>query len=143
MRLLLDENISRYICERLIVDGHDVVRCQDVDAGKADTEVLAFATVNNLTVLTEDTDFGELAMRQHLQSGGVILLRLSGMARAAQPDYVAHTVSAHVQAITLPPAEAAAWAAKGAALIELFSTMPSLSIPMILSSGSRRAMCLI
>ena len=38
MRLLLDENISRYVCERLIFDGHDVVRGQDVAAGKPDTE---------------------------------------------------------------------------------------------------------
>ena len=52
MRLLLDENISRYICERLIFDSHDVIRCQDVAAGKPDTEVLAFATANNLIVLT-------------------------------------------------------------------------------------------
>lgn len=40
-------------------------------------------------MVTEDNDFGELVMRQHLPSAGVILLRLSGMARAQQPAYVA------------------------------------------------------
>jgi len=100
MRLLLDENISRYICERLIFDGHDVVRGQDVAAGKPDTEVLAFATANNLIVLTEDTDFGELVVRQRLPTAGVVLLRLSGMDRTAQPDYVAQILSTQAQAIS-------------------------------------------
>ena len=51
------------------------------------SEVLAFATANNLMVLTEDTDFGELPVRQRLPTAGVVLLRLSGMDRTAQPDY--------------------------------------------------------
>jgi predicted nuclease of predicted toxin-antitoxin system len=101
MRVLLDENISRSICERLVFDGHDIVRCQDVAAGKPDTEVLAFATANNLMVLTEDTDFGELVVRQRLPTAGVVLLRLAGMDRTAQPDYyLAQILSTQAQAIS-------------------------------------------
>jgi predicted nuclease of predicted toxin-antitoxin system len=99
MRLLLDENVSRHIGERLRRDGHTILRCQDVAAGKPDTEVLAFAQTNNLIVVTEDTAFGDLVMRQRLPSAGVILLRLSGLERARQPDYVAQVISREVQAI--------------------------------------------
>jgi predicted nuclease of predicted toxin-antitoxin system len=73
LRLLLDENISRHMGERLIFDRHDVVRCQDVAAGKPDTDVLDFATVNNFIVLTEDTDFGLMAGTASLLSVLVIL----------------------------------------------------------------------
>jgi predicted nuclease of predicted toxin-antitoxin system len=99
MRLLLDENISRHIGERLRRDGHTTVLCRDVAAGKPDTEVLAYAQASSLIVVTEDTDFGDLVMRQRLPSAGVILLRLSGMERARQPDYVAQVISREVQAI--------------------------------------------
>lgn len=95
MKLLMDENVSWRIAERLQQDGHTVIFGQHVAAGKPDHEVLALASNIGTVVVTEDNDFGDLVIRQHLASAGVILLRLSGVDRTAQPDYIARIVAAH------------------------------------------------
>ena len=100
MKFFVDENVSRRIAERLERDGHVVIYGQDVARGAQDADVLALALAQSATVLTEDNDFGDLVIRQHLPSAGVLLLRLSGMVRTQQPDYVAQTVAAH--AATIP-----------------------------------------
>lgn len=99
MKLFIDENVSRRIAERLAQDGHALVHGQDAAHGKPDTEVLALAHALGATVVTEDTDFGDLVMRQRLPSAGVILLRLSGMTRAAQPDFIAQAIAANAAAL--------------------------------------------
>lgn len=95
MNFLVDENVSRRIAERLRQDGHTVVLGQQIAHGKPDHEVLSLAQSLNAIVLTEDNDFGDLVMRQQLPSAGVILLRLSGMERPAQPDYVAQIIASN------------------------------------------------
>jgi predicted nuclease of predicted toxin-antitoxin system len=100
LHLLLDENISRHIEARLLLDGHRLSLARDLVPGRPDTDVLALAQRLGALVLTEDTDFGDLVLRQHLPSAGVILLRLSGLARALQPDYVAHLLTAHAAAFS-------------------------------------------
>ena len=99
MIFFIDENISRRIAERLVRDGHTIVHGQDVALGKPDTDVLALAQSLGAIVVTEDTDFGDLVMRLHLPSAGVILLRLSGMARAIQPDFIAQAIAANAPAL--------------------------------------------
>jgi predicted nuclease of predicted toxin-antitoxin system len=99
VKLLADENVSHRIVERLRTDGHTIILAQDVAAGREDTDVLSVAQSLAAVVLTEDTDFGDLIWRQHQPSAGVILLRLSGMARAAQPEYVATAITAHASGI--------------------------------------------
>lgn len=94
MNLVIDENIARPIVERLRLEGHTFTLAADHVAGHPDTDVLALAHALGAVVLTEDTDFGDLVMRQRLPSTGVILLRLSGMARALQPEYVARMLAA-------------------------------------------------
>jgi predicted nuclease of predicted toxin-antitoxin system len=81
------------------VDGHDLTLAQDVAFGRPDRELLTLALQLGAIILTEDTDFGELVMHEHLPSAGVILLRLSGMARSLQPDYIAQTLAAHAAAL--------------------------------------------
>jgi predicted nuclease of predicted toxin-antitoxin system len=100
MKFFIDENVSRRIAERLERDGHLIIYCQDVAHGAQDVDVLALALAQSAIVITEDSDFGDLVMHQHLPSAGVLLLRLSGMARSHQPDYVAQTIAAH--AATIP-----------------------------------------
>ena len=99
MNLLIDESIGRPIVERLRHDGHTLTLAEEVAADRPDTEILALAQRLGAVVLTEDTDFGELVMHQHLPSAGVILVRLSGMARAAQPEYVAQALAPHETAL--------------------------------------------
>ena len=95
MNLVTDENIARPVVERLRLDGHQLTLAADHVPGQPDTDVLALALGFGAVVLTEDTDFGTLVMRQRLPSSGVILLRLSGMARALQPEYVARMLATH------------------------------------------------
>jgi predicted nuclease of predicted toxin-antitoxin system len=99
MKRLIDENVPHRIVERLRLDGHSLTLAQDVAAIRQDTDELALAHVLSAIVLTEDTDFGELVMHQRLPSAGVILLRLSGMARAAQPEHVAQILAVYTARI--------------------------------------------
>jgi predicted nuclease of predicted toxin-antitoxin system len=99
MKLFIDENVSRLVVDRLRQDSHDLTLAQDVAFGRPDRELLALALQLGAIILTEDTDFGELVMRERLPSAGVILLRLSGMARSLQPDYIAQTLATHVTAL--------------------------------------------
>lgn len=100
MKLLIDENISRHITSRLLSDGHTLIMAHDVARGRPDSEVLSIAFALGAIVLTEDSDFGDLVFRQGLASAGVILLRLSGMARTHQPDYVATVLAAHASSLS-------------------------------------------
>jgi len=99
LRLLSDENISRHIEARLRLDGRRLTLASDVALGRPDTDVLFIAHRLGALVLTEDTDFGDLVWRQRLPSTGVILLRLTGLARAIQPEYVANMLSIHAAAL--------------------------------------------
>ncbi|HEX6818376.1 MAG TPA: DUF5615 family PIN-like protein [Ktedonobacterales bacterium] len=99
MKLYLDENVSRRIGEFLETEGHIVIYGQDVAHGASDTAVLALARSEGAVVITEDNDFGDLVMRQRVPSAGIVLLRLSGMARTLQPAYVAQMLVAHTDAI--------------------------------------------
>jgi predicted nuclease of predicted toxin-antitoxin system len=102
MKLFLDENISLAITERLRQDGHELTLAREVTRSQPDRDLLAMALALGAIVVTEDNDFGELVVRDHLPSAGVVLLRLSGMARALQPEYIAQTIAGH--AASLPGA---------------------------------------
>ena len=97
---MIDENIAGSVINRLRQAGHTLILAQDVVLGLQDEDVLAYAFQANAVVLTEDTDFGDLVMRQRLPSPGVILLRLMGMPRPQQPEYIAATIATHEN--TLP-----------------------------------------
>jgi predicted nuclease of predicted toxin-antitoxin system len=99
VNLLIDGNIARPIIERLRLDGHTLTLAVDVALGQPDTEILAWSRRLGAPVVTEDTDFGELVMHQRVPSAGVIPLRLSGMVRGAQPDYVAQMLDAHASSL--------------------------------------------
>jgi predicted nuclease of predicted toxin-antitoxin system len=100
MKLFIDENISRLVVDRLRVDTHDLTLAQDVAFGRPDRELLALALQLGAIILTEDTDFGELVIREQLPSAGVVLLRLSGLARSLQPDYIAQVLATHGVALS-------------------------------------------
>ena len=77
MRLLADENIPRLAVEFICSRGHDAIWVGNVAPGISDREVLSFATAEKRTLITFDTDFGELVFRLGLRAPfGVILFRL-------------------------------------------------------------------
>jgi predicted nuclease of predicted toxin-antitoxin system len=60
-----------------------------VTAGIADEDVLQQANARDALLITTDKDFGELVFRQRLVHGGVILLRLVGLANNTRAELVA------------------------------------------------------
>jgi len=72
--------------------GHDVVWAMERMATDADFEILAVAQGDSRIVLTNDKDFGELAVQAGMPADcGVILLRLNGL---TPDEVVARTVEA-------------------------------------------------
>jgi predicted nuclease of predicted toxin-antitoxin system len=66
MRFLANENVPGPVVSALRERGHDVVWIQESMAGADDPVVLALAQTDGRVVVTNDTDFGELAFRSAL-----------------------------------------------------------------------------
>jgi predicted nuclease of predicted toxin-antitoxin system len=80
MRILANVNVPRMTVEALRLAGHDVEWALERMATDADFKILAVAQLEVRIVLTNDKDFGELAVRSGLPAScGVILLRLKGL----------------------------------------------------------------
>ena len=58
MKLLIDENISPVIEEKL--PGHDIKRVRVQDLGASDIKVVEIAEKENRIVVTQDDDFGRI-----------------------------------------------------------------------------------
>jgi predicted nuclease of predicted toxin-antitoxin system len=76
MRILADENVPRVIVDWLRDTGHDVLYAAETRKQTSDTDLLAEAETQGYLMMTEDKDFGELIFRDHLNSHGVVLLRM-------------------------------------------------------------------
>ncbi len=76
MRFLADENVPRPIVRWLRDQGQDVLYAAETRAQTPDVDLLNEAEAQELVIITEDKDFGELVFRDHLNSHGVILLRM-------------------------------------------------------------------
>ena len=74
MRLLVDECVDRAVAQGLIEAGHDLVRLPPILLGTADLGVAAYAIEIGRIVLTQDYDFGEIAVRHGLALPSVLLL---------------------------------------------------------------------
>ena len=80
--MLADENVDFQVVSDLRVGGHDTTWViADYRPGMSDEEVLAAAHYERRTLLTHDTDFGDLIFRRHLQHAGVVLVRCRVRAR--------------------------------------------------------------
>ena len=61
LKLYVDENIARTVCEQLQNKGVDVLRCQDAGLRSAsDIEQLMYATAQSRTIVTADVDLVSL-----------------------------------------------------------------------------------
>ena len=76
MRLIADENIPRIVVQWLRGQGHDVLYAAEDRVQTPDADLLNEAEALGYVILIEDKDFGELVFRDHLNSHGVILLRM-------------------------------------------------------------------
>ena len=76
MRLLLDNNLSPQLAERLTQAGHEVEHVRDHGLHAAgDEDVLALAARQGQVLLSADTDFGQLLQRSQAAGPSVVLIR--------------------------------------------------------------------
>ena len=96
MRFLVDESLSTRVARLLADAGHDAVHVGDLELlGAPDTDVMAAARTSDRSIISADTDFGELLAIGHHPGPSVILLR-----RAPHlPDEQAKLVLAAVETI--------------------------------------------
>lgn len=77
MRFLADECCPAPIVAALRAAGHDVVHALESHAGFSDRQLVLLAEREDRIVITEDYDFGELAVRGQLPLPGLIILFLN------------------------------------------------------------------
>ncbi len=89
MRFLADECVDAALVAHLRTAGHDVHYIAEESRGLTDPEVLAAAREQERILLTEDKDFGELAVRHsHHPVPGILLLRIDPSRRALKQTRV-------------------------------------------------------
>jgi len=92
MKILADENISHLLVERLRLEGHEVRYIVEMTRGIDDLTVLEIANLQESLLLTDDKDFGELVFHQHLQTSGVLLVRLATLLPVQEIEVVVQVI---------------------------------------------------
>jgi predicted nuclease of predicted toxin-antitoxin system len=77
VKLLVDECCDPRLVATLRRAGHDVRYVLESDPGASDEQVAALSIEQGRILITEDKDFGELALRHGKPLPGVILLRIA------------------------------------------------------------------
>lgn len=77
LKFLADEGFSFSITSLLRQEGFDVKWIGEVSPGITDRAVYRIANEDNRIILTEDKDFGELAVRYKFNVAGIVLLRIN------------------------------------------------------------------
>ena len=81
---LADECFPGFLVRALLEAGFDVTRSADTHPGADDNDVLTLAVHEQRILLTEDNDFGDLAVRLKLPVLGLIRVDLKSISRDAQ-----------------------------------------------------------
>jgi predicted nuclease of predicted toxin-antitoxin system len=76
MKLLADECFDGRLAARLRSEGHDVVRVP-AQSGLDDLAVATLAEREDRLLLTQDTDFGAIALKHSSPRTGVVIVRAS------------------------------------------------------------------
>ena len=74
MKILLDTNMSFRVRDDLIAAGYDVIWTGDWDVDPGDEEILATAHFEHRILITQDKDFGELAIVKGQSHSGIVRL---------------------------------------------------------------------
>lgn len=78
MRFLTDQDVYQTTISYLKNPGHDVIRAKDIGFERAsDNEILERAVKDQRILITRDKDFGALTFVTHINSFGIILLRIT------------------------------------------------------------------
>ena len=77
MKLLLDENISYKVAERLRQAGYDVLSVYEIELTETEDEILFdYAQKVDMVLVTQDLDFSDLNYLAQFAGSGLIILRL-------------------------------------------------------------------
>lgn len=87
-KFLADEGFSYAITSVLRERGYNIKWISDISPGVSDRVVYRIAQEDSRIILTEDKDFGELAVRYKLNVIGVILLRISSVKKDLRKERV-------------------------------------------------------
>ncbi len=93
MDFLADENVPHPIVERLRKDGFTVRSIFEENRGIDDAAVISVANEAGLILITQDHDFGELAILRRMPVVGVLLLELARLTLREQVERVANFLS--------------------------------------------------
>lgn len=96
MEFLADENVPRPVIARLRSDGIAVKSIAEISAGSPDVDVLATADQGNFILITQDQDFGELAILRQMPVSGVLLLKLGRLPLSAPVETISQLVQANI-----------------------------------------------
>jgi predicted nuclease of predicted toxin-antitoxin system len=100
VRLLLDECCDPRLVAALRAAGHDVHHVLEADRGADDEAVLALSSAQNRILVTEDKDFGELAIRHGKVVPGLILLRFTPDRRHRKAGALLALLASHGEQLT-------------------------------------------
>ena len=73
--IVADENIDFRLIKRLRENDFEVFSIAESNFGIMDTNVLTIATERHSFLITEDKDFGDLAIRDNKPHNGILLIR--------------------------------------------------------------------
>ena len=76
MKFVVDESTGKGVAKFLKEEDYDTVYIGTDDKGIEDSEIMKKAVEENRIIITNDKDFGELAIRQKRKSKGILILRL-------------------------------------------------------------------
>jgi predicted nuclease of predicted toxin-antitoxin system len=88
VRPLVDECCDPRLVAALRQAGHDVSYALESDRGASDEDLVAVSIEQDRILITEDEDFGELAIRHGKPLPGLILLRIAPENRRRKPARV-------------------------------------------------------
>lgn len=96
MKFLLDENVEHRLALFLTEQGHDCASiAHDYPGALADDDVLEIARRDRRILITNDLDFGELAVRWGTRHFGIVLFRLPAGDVAAKTAALTELLAIH------------------------------------------------
>ena len=93
--LVADESVDANIIASLRGEGYSVWSVSEENPSVSDDVVLSTAFRKSALLLTEDKDFGELAIRLKKPHCGILLIRLSGLNSKEKASLVTSAIKQH------------------------------------------------
>lgn len=93
MRVLVDECCPRAVAQALSAASFDVLYVAEVTPGVSDLSLVDQARAEDRIIVTQDYDFGEMAIRQGLFGAGLVVVACGALPPAERAERVARAMS--------------------------------------------------